>query len=116
MVSLISVLDILAAVWFLATLWAIRDHRKRGGLPYPPGPRPLPIIGNLLDIPKEFSWLAYTRFSEKYGTVLLLAAARFINLSHREYFVFPCLWNDHRRTEYCRHYKGSPRKAWGNLL
>ncbi|KAH9981018.1 cytochrome P450 [Lactifluus volemus] len=68
--SLISVLDILAAVLFLATLWAIRDHRKRGGLPYPPGPQPLPIIGNLLDISKEFSWLAFTRFSETYGNIL----------------------------------------------
>ncbi|KAH9981025.1 cytochrome P450 [Lactifluus volemus] len=70
MTSLISVLDILAAVSLLVTLWAIRDHRKRGGLPYPPGPRPLPFIGNLLDIPKEFSWLAYNRIAEKYGNIL----------------------------------------------
>jgi hypothetical protein len=77
MVSLIHVLDLVAALSFLATLLAIRDHRRRGGLPYPPGPRPLPIIGNLLDIPKEFSWLAYTRLSEKYGTIVLLAAVHF---------------------------------------
>ncbi|KAI0253746.1 cytochrome P450 [Lactifluus subvellereus] len=65
-----SVLDFFAVTSFLAILWAVRDHRRRGGLPYPPGPRPLPIIGNLLDIPREFSWLAYTRFSEKYGNIL----------------------------------------------
>jgi hypothetical protein len=77
-VSPISVLDLLAALSFLATLWAIRDNRRRGGVPYPPGPRPLPIIGNLLDIPKEFSWLEYARLSEKYGTVLFSAAFPFL--------------------------------------
>jgi hypothetical protein len=64
MVSLL-VLDLFAALSFLATLWSIRENRRRGELPYPPGPRPLPIIGNLLDIPKEFSWLAYTRLYRK---------------------------------------------------
>ena len=73
MVSSLSVLDLFAALLLLAALCAIRDHRRRGGLPYPPGPRPLPIIGNILDIPKRFSWLAYTRFSENYGTVLFLS-------------------------------------------
>ncbi|KAH9980678.1 hypothetical protein BJV74DRAFT_735103, partial [Russula compacta] len=28
------------------------------------------IIGNLLHIPKEFSWHAYAHFSEKYGDVI----------------------------------------------
>jgi hypothetical protein len=77
MVSPISVLDLFAVLSFLVTLWAIRDHRRQGGLPYPPGPRPLPIIGNLLDIPKEFSWLAYTRLAEKYGTALFSEALPF---------------------------------------
>jgi hypothetical protein len=108
MTSLISVLDILAAVSLLVTLWAIRDHRKRGGLPYPPGPRPLPIIGNLLDIPKEFSWLAYTRIAEKYGTPFALSSNSSYNLSCREYIVLSCLWNGHRRIEYRGSYKGSP--------
>ena len=52
---------------FLASIWAIHAHRRHGGLPYPPGPRPLPILGNLLDVPKDFSWLAYTRLSKTYG-------------------------------------------------
>ena len=100
MVSSVSVLDLFTALLLLATLWAIRHHRRRGGLPYPPGPRPLPIIGNLLDIPKEFSWLAYTRLSEKYGTVLLLAGGSFLRfLSDREYLVLPYLWEGPYCTE-----------------
>ncbi|KAH9956431.1 cytochrome P450 [Russula dissimulans] len=55
---------------FLVALKAFRDHRKRGGLPYPPGPRPLPLIGNLLDIPTKYSWLAYTQLAKKHGDVM----------------------------------------------
>ncbi|KAN0115869.1 Cytochrome P450 [Russula decolorans] len=44
------------------------------GLPYPPGPRPLPLIGNLIDIPREFSWLTYTQLSKKYSDIISLHA------------------------------------------
>lgn len=64
-----SALDILVLVFSLVAFLAIRDYRRRGGLPYPPGPRPLPLIGNLLDIPKEFSWISYTQLSKKHGMI-----------------------------------------------
>ncbi|KAI0295936.1 hypothetical protein BC826DRAFT_1006304 [Russula brevipes] len=73
MTYLTSIADLLAVLLFLATIRAIRedrDYQKRKGLPYPPGPRPLPIIGNLFDIPKESSWLTYTQFSKTYGSIL----------------------------------------------
>lgn len=35
----------------------------------PPGPRPLPFIGNLLDLPKEDHWLVYQKWSEQYGAL-----------------------------------------------
>ncbi|KAI9454988.1 cytochrome P450 [Lactarius psammicola] len=54
----------------LVALRAFWNYQKRRGRPYPPGPRPLPLIGNVLDIPKEFSWLAYTEFSKKYGDII----------------------------------------------
>jgi hypothetical protein len=67
MEPLMLILDVLVVVSSLAAFLAIRDYQIRGGLPYPPGPRPLPVIGNLIDIPKEFSWLTYTHLSKKYG-------------------------------------------------
>jgi hypothetical protein len=67
-----SLVNFFGALLFLVALRAIRDYRRRGGLPYPPGPRPLPIIGNLLDIPRKFSWLAYTNFSKTHGNQAFL--------------------------------------------
>jgi hypothetical protein len=66
-------LDILVLVFTLAVFSAIYDYQRRRGLPYPPGPRPLPLIGNLLDIPKEFSWLTYSQLSNKHGTICFSA-------------------------------------------
>jgi hypothetical protein len=68
-VSLVSILDILVLIFTFAAFLVIRDHQRRRGLPYPPGPRPLPLIGNLFDIPMKFSWLTYTQLSKKYGTI-----------------------------------------------
>ena len=67
--SLVLTIYILVLVSSIAAFLAIRDYQRRQGLPYPPGPRPLPLVGNLFDIPKEFSWLTYSRFSKKYGNV-----------------------------------------------
>src|SRR6266852_6221884 len=65
---LINAIDCLAVSLFLYLLVVFRDHRRRGGLPYPPGPPPWPIIGNILDIPKDTPWTAYVDMSRKYGT------------------------------------------------
>jgi hypothetical protein len=66
--SFIPLLLCLPVLSFVLALQAARDYRRRRGLPYPPGPQPLPIIGNLLNIPAEFSWLLYTQLAKKYGT------------------------------------------------
>ena len=69
---LINAFDCLAALFFLYLLVLFRDRRRRGGLPYPPGPPSWPIIGNLLDIPKDLAWRAYTDMSKKYGKCNIL--------------------------------------------
>ena len=59
--------DCFAISLFIYLLVVFRDHRRRGGLPYPPGPPRLPLIGNLLDVPKDAPWSAYADMSKKYG-------------------------------------------------
>ncbi|KAI9441782.1 cytochrome P450 [Lactarius indigo] len=63
---------ILIVSTFFYLLFVFRDHKRRKGFPYPPGPKPWPIIGNLLDSPKQSQWTAYTEMSKKYGDILYL--------------------------------------------
>ncbi|KAI0063312.1 cytochrome P450 [Artomyces pyxidatus] len=67
-----SSLKLIALAVVLVAGLAIRKYRKRNGLRLPPGPRGLPIIGNLLDIPKETSWLVYEDWAKSYGNVMSL--------------------------------------------
>jgi hypothetical protein len=77
MIQFVATGPIVYFLFFLSSVFALqafrasfRDYQRRGGLPYPPGPRPLPIIGNLLCIPTKSSWLGYTRLAKKYGDVM----------------------------------------------
>jgi hypothetical protein len=35
--------------------------------PRPPGPKGLPLLGNIMDMPTEFQWLSYRQLAEQYG-------------------------------------------------
>ncbi|KAF7343523.1 Cytochrome P450 [Mycena sanguinolenta] len=46
--------------------------RKRRPLPLPPGPRGLPIVGNILDLRRTDSWLNFAKLGEVWGEILSL--------------------------------------------
>jgi hypothetical protein len=71
---LVSAVDSLAISLLFYLLVKFRNHRRRKGLSYPPGPPSWPIIGNFFDIPKETPWIAYTDMSKKYGGCNILDA------------------------------------------
>ena len=58
----------LGAVLLYRLLGSVRRRR----LPLPPGPKGLPIIGNLWDVPAEYPWLTYAKWTATYGDVFYL--------------------------------------------
>jgi hypothetical protein len=64
---LLSVVVAFSGLAFLA----VRTSRRR--LPYPPGPRRLPIVGNLFSMPSRVEWKVYKKWSEDCGQCKLIA-------------------------------------------
>ena len=47
-----------------------RSFLKRNPAPLPPGPKPLPVLGNLFDLPIENPWVTYAEWSKSFGTMV----------------------------------------------
>ncbi|TFK20661.1 cytochrome P450 [Coprinopsis marcescibilis] len=55
----------------LAILWIDNRKRQRQKLPLPPGPKGLPLIGNMLDIPSTCEWEKYHEWCKEFDTDVL---------------------------------------------
>ena len=93
-------INALAFSLFLYLLAIFRSYKRRRGLPYPPGPPSRPIIGNLLDIPKDTPWTVYADISKKYGTRVY---SHDISLRKAEIYIpRRCHLSPHFRPSLCR--------------
>ncbi|KAA1467206.1 CyP450 monooxygenase [Dentipellis sp. KUC8613] len=62
-------LSLLVGVWVTVYYYVQRRRRNPSGLPYPPGPKGLPILGNLLDLPREgYVYKAFRQWGRDLGS------------------------------------------------
>ncbi|KAF8655202.1 hypothetical protein AX16_003234 [Volvariella volvacea WC 439] len=66
----LSALVISVALLIALKVWLSFAKRRDRGLPRPPGPKPLPLVGNLLDMPNELPWLVYDEWFKTYGDIV----------------------------------------------
>ena len=63
----------------------LRWKARSRGCPVPPGPTPLPIVGNMFNTPKYKTWVAFRKLSALYGMSVCPACEVYEN---RSIFVF----------------------------
>ncbi|KAK7408570.1 hypothetical protein QQX98_009275 [Neonectria punicea] len=57
-------------------LWQLISYLAEGRkAPLPPGPKPVPVIGNIHQLPKSLQWLHLYHWSKEYGPVMHLSMA-----------------------------------------
>ena len=69
-------------LFFALPAWYWLRKRSKSAIPYPPGPKPYPIIGNLLDFPLGVPlWEGLTDVAKQYGE--MLPSPGLLGLTHR---------------------------------
>ena len=80
------------AIIILGVVLSIYRYKAKGnpkGLPLPPGPTPLPIIGNSHQAPKDREWIRYTEWFGEYGIISVQSII--VNVSTEILFRASCL-------------------------
>ncbi|KAJ6524368.1 cytochrome P450 [Mycena capillaripes] len=55
----------------VAVTYSLHLRRNCSRLPLPPGPKKLPLLGNLLDVPSVLPWQKYTEWSKEYDSDII---------------------------------------------
>ncbi len=65
MPDLVTSLGLVSIVLGILLLHRVFIQSRRGHLP--PGPKGLPLIGNVFDMPKSKEWLTFAKWGEQWG-------------------------------------------------
>lgn len=66
----IPALAAMSAIAYGLLSWWSHKKRNPGDLPLPPGPKPLPIVGNVLGLKIDEPWVTYTHWGATYGELV----------------------------------------------
>ncbi|KAJ7483512.1 cytochrome P450 [Mycena latifolia] len=73
--TMIPPLAISSSIWSILGLiilvYAVRWNRNRSQLPLPPGPKKLPLLGNLFDMPLDHMWETYRNWSKEFDSDII---------------------------------------------
>jgi hypothetical protein len=90
-----TLVDLFAVVLFFMVFFTFHARGKRRRLPYPPGPKRLPIIGNLLDMPNGSEWITYKRWGQLYGARVVIPELysfhSFVYIQIQMFYMSTCL-------------------------
>ncbi|KAI5825652.1 cytochrome P450 [Schizophyllum commune Tattone D] len=62
--------SVIVVLIFPAVIYTYVRLRYASQPPLPPGPRPLPLLGNFLSMPSRLDWLTYMQWAKRYSDVL----------------------------------------------
>ncbi|KAG2365405.1 cytochrome P450 [Suillus spraguei] len=60
----------LLSLFSFVVVRSLQKKRDTKGLPLPPGPPPLPFVGNVMGIDTDHPWLAYSKWGAEYGEIV----------------------------------------------
>ncbi|TFK75087.1 cytochrome P450 [Pluteus cervinus] len=72
---MVDYISLVVCASLLVISYVVKFRQGRHRLPLPPGPKPWPLIGNVLDMPMSTGWHTYAKWSKIYSSGILYASA-----------------------------------------